>query len=103
MRKRTAYTKLGLRELQEATKQFDKEIPWEETRPMSPENERRFRRSQCASLAHRRSQKRKTVVVALDSMLVDQSDKYAAEHGLSRSEVIERSLQSALEFVGYMH
>jgi len=98
MKKGKPYTKMTLHELRQATRQFDKEIPLSETRPLSSKKQREFHQMQQQTLRHAKLQGRKTVVLNLDQDLLARSDQYAQKHGMSRSELIERSLRSALVF-----
>jgi hypothetical protein len=50
-KRRKPYNKMNLAELRKATRQFDREIDWEQTRPMTPAQSKEFKACQRATLA----------------------------------------------------
>ncbi len=88
---------MNLTELRDATKQFDKDINFEDTKPLSPTNRRKWQAIQ-RGVAARKNDGREQVSIQLDAKLLERSDQFAQTHGMSRSELIERSLKSALAF-----
>lgn len=103
------YWEMNLQELQEATKQFDKPLPLSRTRPLTKAERDRFERARRGGVhsiyvSRRRPGKsaagRRTMVVDLDSHLLKSVDRCALKQGLSRAELVERSLRSALVLVG---
>jgi hypothetical protein len=100
-RKRTKkpWTRMTLAELREATKQFDREIPLEETRPLPPQEQREWDSLERDSIRRKRSRSGRVVAVRLDPKLLERTDQYAQERGITRDELINRSLKSVLTFV----
>jgi hypothetical protein len=98
------YWKMTTQELAEATKEFDKPIPLSKTRPLSKEERARWER---ASKAPSRSvfvfegagADSEMLLMNVSRELLERVDAYAREHRLSRKEIVERSLRSALAFV----
>lgn len=89
-----------LAELRAATKQYDKEIPWESTEPLSSEERKEWNRVRRGAAARRKLRKDKTIAVRVDADLLKQSDAYATEHGMTRDELINRGLKGALTILG---
>lgn len=84
-------------ELRDATKQFDNDIDLGDTKPLSTVNRRKWNAIQ-KGIAARKSDGREQVSIQLDAKLLERSDQFAQTHGMSRSELIERSLKSTLAF-----
>ncbi len=88
-------------ELARATKQFDKPIRLEDTRPLSPANRARWERSRHQPIysLHVYNGKQRTVRIRVDDALLRQFDEFAKRNNMTRDEFISRSLRSALAFV----
>jgi hypothetical protein len=96
------YWEMTLAELREATKEFDRPIPLSKMRPLTKAQRERFERMQSGgsrSILVKRSAKTQTVQVELDDELLQRSSRYASRHKMSLSDVINKSLRSALNFV----
>lgn len=91
-------------ELAEATKEFDREIPPGKTRPLTKKERlswehARRQPSRSVYVLNSASKGATAVIVELDSELLRRSDAYASSHKLTLSQLIEKSLRSALAFV----
>jgi hypothetical protein len=77
--------------------EFDQEFVFEKSRPLNASERRDWNKFK------KKVKSRKPVAlvaVELDRKLVDASDKLAESQGLSRAELIDRSLRAALSFAG---
>jgi hypothetical protein len=81
-------------ELDAATKQYDRFIPIEETRPLSHKAKALWQKAQRA----KRPKNADLIVVAVDKKLLAKTDSLARQRKMTRSELIDRSLRSALAF-----
>jgi hypothetical protein len=90
------FFKMSSAERHAAVKQLDREISFEETKPLSLKAKALWERSRRGRGSPRNGRHTKAVVVAVDESLLERTDQYAEEHGLSRSELIERGLQAIL-------
>jgi hypothetical protein len=91
---------MTVKELQEATKEFDKPIPASKLRPLTRAERAEFermRRGPGGSI-YLRSPKKRAVKVELDVELLRRSNDYASKHKMTLSDVINRSLQTTLVF-----
>ncbi len=88
-------------ELAAATKQFDTPIKFEDTRPLSPEQQRREARARKGPVVSMRvyNGKVRTIKVKLDELLLERFDEFAKRNNMTRDEFIERSLRSVVAFV----
>ena len=99
IKKRKPWTKMNLKELREATRQFDKPLPPGSTRPLTTAQRARWERARkgpSISVYVDNSRKRRVVVVMLDEKLLKDSDDYARTHGISRDQLVTRSLKKTL-------
>jgi hypothetical protein len=85
-------------ELAEATKEFDEEFVMDKSRPLSRKGRLLWQRAQKAGKKEQRDGT-KAVTVRLDEALLKKSDEYAREQGMTRDELINRSLKGILAFV----
>src|SRR5213075_1159744 len=98
------YWEMDADELAAATKEFDEEIPDSRLRPLSKEERRRWERSRrqpsrSIYILEREDNKGvEAVLVELDGELLRRIDACAATRHMTRSELIETSLRSALVF-----
>src|SRR4051794_40822636 len=98
-KKHKPWTKMNVKELREATKEFDKPLPRGSTRPLSAAQRARWERARkgpSISVYVDNSKRRRVVVVMLDEKLVRDSDEYAKTHGMSRDQLVSRSLKKTL-------
>jgi hypothetical protein len=94
------YWEMTADELAEATKEFDKPIPLSKTRALTKQERAEFERM-------RRSPHRSVFVtrgtdgtfIRLDSHLMRWCSRYAAEHKMTFSEVVAKSLQGMMAMV----
>jgi hypothetical protein len=80
---------------------FNRDIPLSETTPLSPRQKADLeaaRRAGRARLARerRQSEKLRRVQVELESRLLKRADAYAADHGISRAELIAKGIKLAI-------
>jgi hypothetical protein len=99
--KQKSWTKMTARELAEATKEFDKAIRFEETRPLTPAERARWRRARRGPVdsSHLFNGKHRTIRVRVDEYLLKKFDEFAKRNHMTRDEFISRSLRSAIAFV----
>ena len=92
---------MSLDELRDATKEFDKPVPFSRMKPLTKAERQRFERARQAGVRSIYVHKRrpKTVKLELDEAIISKSNDYASRHNMSLSELVERSLRSALTFV----
>ena len=101
-RKRTnkPYWEMSAEELQEATKQFDKPIRLSKTKPLTREQRaqwERMRKTPARSIFITRDSD--GIFVRLDPDILRRSTRYAAEHKMTLSDVVNRSLRGMLAIV----
>ena len=86
-------------ELAEHTKQYDSDAPEVEGRPMSPKSRllwERWQQARQESLREAAEIGAAAVELKLDADLLRRADEYAAEHRLTRAEVIAAGLRALL-------
>jgi hypothetical protein len=88
------YWKMTTEELAEATKEFDQPLPPEKMRPLTKAERARWNRARRVGKDRGVSR----VTVELPSSLFHRVADYARQHDLSVSEVMKKSLDSALTF-----
>ncbi len=94
MKKQKPYWEMNTAELAAATKQFDDPSHHPRTLKMTPAERsqlRRFRRWQ------RKNVQRSRLTLMLHPKLVEQTDTYAAEHGLTLSDVVTDALRKLIQ------
>jgi hypothetical protein len=89
------YWEMTTDELAEATKEFDKPLAPGRMRALTKEERARWERAQKAGKGRNIS----LVTVALPTPLLDRMSEYARKHDLSISDVMRKSVDSALNFV----
>lgn len=92
---------MTLDELREATKEYDRPIALSKTRPLTKAEQDEFERARAGgvrSVFIKRPAKTQKVNVELERELIQRSTAYAAKHKMSLSQVINKSLKSALSF-----
>ena len=98
------YWEMSLKELREATKEFDKPIPASRLKPLSKEDRARFermRKGPVYSIFVHRGKKRQ-VTIRVDEWILRRCEAYAKAQRMTRDEIIERSLAASLTFAGPM-
>jgi hypothetical protein len=87
-------------ERDELVKQYDKPIPFSKTRPLTKEERRQFEKMQRSPHRSIFIMKNKDgVYVRIEPDLLRRSSRYAAEHKMTLSELINRSLKGLLAIV----
>ena len=99
VRRKKRYNQMNARELAEATGEFDEEFAFLKSRPLT-------RREQKMHVqARRRGRPRvgmgaEKIRVSIERHLLAQSDAFAKEYHMSRSEMIARGLRAVMAVVG---
>jgi hypothetical protein len=80
---------------------FNREIPLSETKPLTAREKTEFEAAQRAGRARlarerRQREKLRRVQVELETKLLKRADAYAADHGMSRAELIARGIKLAI-------
>ena len=98
--KRKPWNQMTTEELAAATKQFEKPIRFEDTKPLTPEQKARWEKSRNGAVYSVRvyDGKKKTIRIQVDESLLKQFDKFAERNDMTRDEFITRSLRSAIAF-----
>jgi len=95
----TPWGKMTAAELAAATKQFDKPLPAKAMRPLSRRNRARWERAKSAGFKSVYIGRKEKLVLEVDADWLERFDRQAAEHGMTRRELIARGLRSAMAFV----
>jgi len=99
---RKPYWEMNLKELREATKEFDKPIDPARLKPLSKVERARWermRKGPVYSIFIHRAKKRR-VTIRVDSGILRRCDAYAKARHMTRDQMIERSLAASLTFAG---
>jgi Ribbon-helix-helix protein, copG family len=80
-----------------SVREFDQEFVADKSRPLTSRQKRQWSRFRKRVSAGHKTER---VSIALTHELVEQSDQLAKEQGLSRTELIARSLRAALALAG---
>lgn len=96
LKKKNSFLQMNGSERDQVVKELDHEIDFEETRPLSPKGKALWKRARGSVGSPRAGRKTKAVVIAVDQSLLDRSDAYARQQGISRSELIAKGLQAVL-------
>jgi hypothetical protein len=104
-KKQKPYWKMNARELAAATKEYDRPIPAHKTRPLSKHEREQWERSKSQPsrsvfIVERDADGTEPILLRLDDDLVRRMDECARLHHLTRSELVEKGIRSALAFVG---
>jgi hypothetical protein len=95
MTRKKPYHKMTTAELAEATKEFERDAPLEQVKPLSPELKAKWERARRHEARPARPRVRKgarAVLVTIERGLLAHADTFAAAQGISRSELIARGL-----------
>jgi Ribbon-helix-helix protein, copG family len=91
---------LELEELQEATKEFDREMIVTRSRPLRPAERRAWEKARRKPGRPRRGAGVKVISVSVERDLLARSDELARTLGVSRASLIERGLKAVLRTAG---
>lgn len=100
--KQKPYWEMNLKELREATKEFDGPIDPSRLKPISKEQRARWekmRKGPVYSIFVHRGKKRQ-VKIRVDAGILRRCEAYAKAHRMTRDQLIERSLAASLTFTG---
>jgi Ribbon-helix-helix protein, copG family len=90
------YASLNLGELQEATKEFDREMIVAKSRPLRPAERQAWEKARRKPGRPRRGAGVKVISVSVEKDLLARSDVLARALGISRASLIERGLKAVL-------
>jgi hypothetical protein len=96
------YWEMNLKELREATKEFDGPINPSRLKPLSKAERARWermRKGPVYSIFVHRAKKRR-VTIRVDAGILRRCEAYARERHMTRDQMIERSLAASLTFAG---
>ena len=96
--RRKPYGKMSASELAAATRQFERGVRFEDTRPMSPKNHQRWQRAKRGRPTVGKGAK--VVAVSIEADLLQRALAYARKNNLSRSQLFARGLQELLHVQG---
>jgi hypothetical protein len=94
------YASLTLRELREATKEFDREMVVKESRPLSATERAAWAKARRKPGRPRKGAGVKVISVSVERGLLSRADLLAGALGVSRASLIERGLQAVLSASG---
>ncbi len=94
------YSALELRELREATKQFDQEMIVTESRPLSASEREAWEKARRKPGRPRRGAGVRVISVSVERGLLTRADLFARALGVSRAALIERGLRAVLSAGG---
>jgi len=94
------YTALELRELREATKEFDREMIVTESRPLSAAEHQSWEKARRKPGRPRRGAGVRVISVSVERNLLARADLLARALGVSRASLIERGLKAVLSAGG---
>ena len=93
-KKSKPFFKLTAAERDALVKQFDREISFEETKPLSPKGKALWRRAKRAKPATSSGRAARAVVIPVDKSLLERADQYAKRHGMTRAQVVALGLKA---------
>ena len=98
------FTKMTAAELAETTREFDKPSPPGRFRPLTARERRRWERAKRGRGRPTKApgQKAVRVLLTIQPPLLAEADAFARCHGLSRSELIARSLRMVFAAAGLL-
>jgi hypothetical protein len=83
-------------EKEEVWESLNREIPFKETRPLSPEQRRQWARMKRAARGNRSAKAAKVISVSIEGGLLERADAYARKNRLTRSQLVARGLKLAM-------
>jgi uncharacterized DUF497 family protein len=95
------FFKMTAAERDAVVKQFDREILFEETRPLSPKGKALWERAKRAAPTPKRGKRTKdagakAVVIPIDKALLDRADRFAKRRGMTRTQLVVKGLESVI-------
>ena len=100
MRAKKPYDKMTAAELRAATREFDQELPLGPDglpgRPMNAAERKQWQKVRRKMGRPKIGKGVKRVMVSLEADLLKQSDRFAKQHGLSRSKMISAGLRKLM-------
>lgn len=94
------YAALSLDELREATREFDREMVIDDSRPLNATESQAWARAKRKPGRPRRGAGVKVVSVSVERGLLSRADSLAQSLGISRASLIERGLKALLSASG---
>jgi hypothetical protein len=101
-RRTKRYSEMNLEELREATKEFDRPVPFSKTRPLSKRARARFERWQAdkPDVSIYVHAQHRDVLIRLDDELLKRCTDYCLKRKTSLPKMIDRGLRGLLAFAG---
>jgi hypothetical protein len=93
------WTQMNATELRAATREFDKPIPKKGIGLPSRVDKQRWDRARKGGTKSVLAGNKEAIVLEVDSEWLKRFDQFAREHGMTREDLIERGLRSAMVFV----
>jgi len=90
------YASMNAEELERATKEYEREFIIEESRPLSPEGEKLWRRAKNKPGRPRMGKGAKVISVSVEKGLLVRSDALARKLKVRRAQLIARGLRAVL-------
>jgi hypothetical protein len=88
------YWKMNAEELAEATKDFERGLPFEAGRPLSPENQAKWDRARRGRPRVGKGAVR--VFISVEAGLLEKADAFAQKRGVTRSQLIAQGLRKVI-------
>lgn len=98
-KKSKPYDQMTTEELAEATVEFDREFIADTFRPMTPAERARWERARRKPGRPRVGQGVRVISLSVEKGLLERSDRLARSLGITRADLISRSLNAALSVV----
>ncbi len=89
-----------MKELREATKEFDEEFVADKAKPLTQEMQARWKRAQAKGSQGKDNLEEETIAVHLDKTLLDRCTALAKKKRISRDTLIARGLKALLAAEG---
>ena len=87
---------MSAKEFAEATKEFEREIDFEETRPLSPENRKWWNRAKRGGRP-KVGKGSRPVLITVERGLLERADAFARENGLNRSQLFAKGIEALMQ------
>jgi hypothetical protein len=91
------YGRMDAAELDEEVAKFDQELIADTARPLSAQDRVRDRKAKRKRGRPKVGNGSRRVLITIEASLLERSDAYADQHGLTRSALIARGLEAMLE------
>jgi hypothetical protein len=95
-KKSKPFFKMTAAERDALVKQFDREILFEETKPLSLKGKALWERAKRSKPSPKSRSAAKAVVIPVDEALLNRADKYAKRHGMTRAQVVAKGLKAVI-------